>query len=299
MAALGKHSAILSLMPVGALIMAMMSFTLGASFAKRLFPVVGAQGATTLRLVLGALILAVVLRPWRTRLHAAAWPTVATYGVAMAGMNLLFYMALRTLPLGIAIAVEFTGPLAVAVLSSRRGVDFLWIACAIAGLLLLLPISKATPHLAPTGVAFALGAGVCWALYIVAGKKAGLEHGAVTTSLGMSIGAIAILPIGLAHAGAALLQPSILAAGLVVAILSSALPYSLEMVALRHLPAQTYGTLTSCEPAVGAMVGLFLLRETLAPLQCCAIALVIFASFGATMTAMRDRRKAGAAIATA
>jgi inner membrane transporter RhtA len=299
MTGLGKDRAVLSLLPVGALILSMMSFTLGASFAKRLFPLVGAQGATTLRLVLGAFILAVVLRPWRTRLNAVAWPTVAVYGLAMAGMNLLFYMALRTLPLGIAIALEFTGPLAVAVLSSRRPVDFLWIACAVAGLLLLLPLSKATPHLALTGVAFALGAGVCWALYIIAGKRAGLEHGAVTTSLGVSIGAIAILPIGLAHSGAALLQPSILAAGLVVALLSSALPYTLEMVALRHLPAQTYGTLISCEPAVGAMVGLLLLGERLAPLQCCAIGLVIFASFGATMTVIRDRRKAGAAIATA
>ena len=141
----------------------------------------------------------------------------------------------------------------------------------------------------------ALGAGVCWALYIIAGKRAGLEHGAVTTSLGMSIGAIAILPIGLAHAGATLLQPSVLAVGLVVALLSSALPYTLEMVALRHLPAKTYGTLTSCEPAVGAIVGFLLL----APLQCCAIGLVIFASLGATMTAIQDRRKPSAALATA
>jgi inner membrane transporter RhtA len=284
---------------VGALILAMISFTLGASFAKRLFPLVGAQGTTTLRLVLGALMLAVVRRPWRTRLSAAAWPAVAVYGLAMAGMNLLFYMALRTLPLGIAIALEFTGPLTVAVLSSRRGVDFLWIACAIAGLLLLIPLSKAAPRLDLAGMALALGAGVCWAVYIIAGKRAGLEHGAVTTSLGMSIGAIAILPIGLAHAGPALLQPSVLAAGLVVALLSSALPYTLEMVALRHLPAQTYGTLTSCEPAVGAIVGLLLLGEVLAPLQCCAIGLVIFASLGATMTAIQHRRKAGAALTTA
>jgi inner membrane transporter RhtA len=293
MAGLGK-GAELSLLPVGALLLAMMSFTLGASFAKHLFPLVGAQGATTLRLVLGALILAVVLRPWRTRLATIAWPIVLVYGLAMAGMNLLFYMALKTLPLGIAISLEFTGPLTVALISSRRGVDFLWIACAIVGLLLLLPLTKEAPHLDLAGVALALGAGVCWALYIVAGKRAGLEHGAVTTSFGMSIGAIAVLPIGLAHAGAALFHPSILVAGLVVALLSSALPYALEMVALRHLPAQTYGTLTSCEPAVGAMVGLFLLGETLALIQCVAIGLVIVASVGVTMTAMRARLNASA-----
>jgi len=286
-----------SLLPVGALLTAMLSFTLGACFAKRLFPLVGAQGATTLRLVLGALILAMILRPWRTQLSRVSWPAVLVYGLAMAAMNLFFYLALNTLPIGIAIALEFTGPLTVAVLSSRRTVDFLWITFAVLGLLLLLPLSRTAPHLDLRGIAFALGAGVCWALYIVAGKKAGLEHGAVATSLGMSVGAIAILPIGLAHAGAVLFQPAVLAGGVVVAVLSSALPYSLEMVALRHLPAQTYGTLTSGEPAVGAIVGLLLLGERLAPVQVCAIAMVITASLGATMTAMRDRRKASAALA--
>lgn len=298
MAKLGKGAG-LSLLPVGALILAMMSFALGASFAKRLFPLVGAEGATTLRLVLGALMLAVVLRPWRTPLATIIWPSVLIYGLAMAGMNLLFYMALRTLPLGIAISLEFTGPLIVAVISSRRGVDFLWIACAIVGLLLLLPLTRDAPHLDLAGVVLALGAGGCWALYIVAGKRAGQDHGAVTTSLGMSIGATAILPIGLTHAGAALFHPSILAIGLVVALLSAALPYTLEMVALCHLPAQTYGTLTSCEPAVGAMAGLLLLAETLTPIEYCAIGMIILASLGATMTEIRGRRKVSAALVTA
>lgn len=295
MAKLSK-GVVATLLPMGALLLAMLSFALGASFAKRLFPLVGAQGAATLRLVLGALMLVVVRRSWRIRLTPAAWPSLIVYGLAMAGMNLLFYMALRTLPLGVAISLEFTGPLTVAVISSRRGVDFVWIACAIVGLLLLLPLSSQAPHLDLGGLALALGAGVCWALYIVAGKRAGQAHGAVTTSLGMLIGAIAILPIGLAHAGVSLFHPGILATGLIVALLSSALPYTLEMVALQHLPAQTYGTLTSCDPALGALVGLLLLGERLAPIQCCAIGLIITASFGAVMTAMRGRLAASTAV---
>ncbi|MHB8285751.1 MAG: EamA family transporter [Caulobacteraceae bacterium] len=293
------RAARLSLLPVGALILAMTSLTLGASVAKRLYPLVGPEGATTLRLVLGALMLAAVLRPWRARLSAIAWPTVIVYGLAMGSMNLLFYSALKTLPLGIAISLEFTGPLAVAVASSRRGIDLLWIALAIAGLVLLLPLTRGAPRLDPGGVALALGAGVGWAVYIIAGKRAGQAHGVVTTSLGMIIGALAVLPIGLAHAGAALFSPTILVSGLAVAVLSGAVPYTLEMVALRHLPAQTYGTLTSCEPAVGALMGLLLLGERLAPVQCCAMAMVMAASMGATMTAMRDRRKASAALVAA
>lgn len=285
-----------SFLPAGSLVLAMISFTLGASFSKRLFPLVGPEGATALRLVIGAFVLALVFRPWRTRLSEVAWRAVTVYGLAMAGTNLFFYLAIRTLPLGVAIALEFTGPLTVAVLASRRSLDFLWILCAAVGLLLLLPLTKETPHLDLGGVGMALGAGVCWAIYIVAGKKAGLENGAVATSLGMSVGAVAILPIGLLHSGALLFQPGILATGLVVAILSSAIPYSLEMVALRRLPAQTYGTLASCEPAIGALAGLIFLGEALAPLQCCAIGIVITASVGATVTAMGARQTEGVGV---
>lgn len=281
------------LLPVAALVLAIFSFTSGASVAKQLFPIVGAEGTTALRLTIGALILIAVMRPWRVRFSGANWQAVVLYGLAMGGMNLLFYMSLRTVPLGIAIALEFTGPLAVATLSSRRMVDLLWIALAAAGLLLLLPLGK-TADLDPVGMMYALGAGACWALYILAGKKAGHDHGAMATALGMSVAALAILPIGVAHAGSALLQPSVLALALVVALLSSALPYTLEMLALRRLPAQTYGTLTSGEPAAGALVGFFLLGETLPMVQWCAIGLIVAASVGAAMTAIRGRRQADA-----
>jgi inner membrane transporter RhtA len=267
----------------------MLSFTSGASVAKQLFPVVGAEGTTALRLSIGALILLAVLRPWRVRLSATSWQSIVFYGLAMGGMNLLFYMSIQTLPLGIAIALEFTGPLSVAILSSRRKIDLLWVTLAAGGLLLLLPMSDSVANVDPTGALLALGAGGCWALYIIAGKRAGQEHGTLATSLGMAVAAFAVVPIGFAHAGTALFQPDVLLIGTVVAVLSSAFPYTLEMFALRHLPAQTYGTLTSGEPAAGAMVGLFLLGEALPLLQWCAIAMIVAASVGATMTAMRIR----------
>lgn len=277
------------LIPIGALIVAMLSFTSGASVAKQLFPIIGAQGTTALRLSIGALILIAVLRPWRVRLSTMSWRSIVFYGLAMGGMNLLFYMSIQTLPLGIAIALEFTGPLSVAILSSRRKIDLLWVALAAGGLLLLVPLGDSVAHIDPVGALLALGAGGCWALYIIAGKRAGQEHGTLATSLGMAVAAFAVFPIGFAHAGMALFQPDVLLIGTVVAVLSSAFPYTLEMFALRHLPAQTYGTLTSGEPAAGAMVGLFLLGEALPLLQWCAIAMIVAASVGATMTAMRNR----------
>ncbi|WP_144377523.1 threonine/homoserine exporter RhtA [Mesorhizobium amorphae] len=277
------------LVPVGALIVAMLSFTSGASLAKQLFPIVGAEGTTALRLSIGALILLAVLRPWRIRFSATSWRSIVFYGLAMGGMNLLFYMSIQTLPLGIAIALEFTGPLSVAILSSRRMIDLLWVVFAAGGLLLLLPLGNGVANVDPTGALLALGAGGCWALYIVAGKRAGQEHGTLATSLGMAVAAIAVAPIGFAHAGMILFQPDVLLIGTVVAVLSSAFPYTLEMFALRHLPAQTYGTLTSGEPAAGAMVGLLLLGEALPLLQWCAIAMIVAASVGATMTAMRNQ----------
>ncbi len=288
---LPRRAAISQTLPVCALLMAMISFTSGASLAKRLFPLVGAEGATTLRLVGGALLLLVVLRPWRQKLRLASMGPLVSYGLAMGAMNLLFYMALRTIPLGVAVALEFSGPLALTVFLSRAVLDLLWIGLASVGLLLLLPLAGGLHHVDPVGAAMALGAGVCWALYIVAGKRAGETHGVGATSIGMSIGAIAILPVGFVHSGANLLRPEVLLLGVAVAFLSSALPYTLEMVALRRLRIQTYGTLTSCEPAVGAVSGLILLNERLGIGQVLAIGLIVVAAIGATWSARVSRRE--------
>ena len=276
--------------PICAQLISMTSFMAGASFAKHLFPAIGAEGATTLRLTGGSLMLMLLLRPWRARTDIKHMRPVVFYGLAMGGMNLLFYMALGRIPLGIAVALEFVGPLVLTIVSSRTIVDLLWLALASAGLMLLLPLSTDVTIIDPVGAMMALAAGACWAIYILAGKKAGDQHGADAAAIGMAVGAIVVLPIGMIHSGAALLRPEVLGIGIVVAFLSSALPYSLEMFALRHLQVRTYGTLASCEPAIGALAGLLLLHETLTNWELAGMSLIIAAAAGATSTASRDRR---------
>jgi len=193
---------------------------------------------------------------------------------------------LQTVPRGSAVALEVTGPLAVARFGSRRALDFLWIALAVAGLLLLIPVGHAGQSLDLQGTTYALGAGVCWALYILFGQRAGAEHGIQGAALGVVVAALFVAPIGIVHAGSALLTPAVIPLALGVAVLSTALPYSLEMVALTRMPARTFGTLMSIEPAIGALSGLVFLGEVLSTTQWLAIGAIITASVGATL-AMR------------
>jgi len=269
--------------PVVLVIVAIVSIQLGAAIAKTLFPLIGPQGTTALRLAFSSVLMVVVLRPWRMRLDRAAWQTIMIYGVALGGMNLLFYMAIRTVPLGIAVALEFTGPLALAMLSSRQPIDFVWIALAVLGLFALLPLQGAR-DIDPSGAIYALGAGTCWAFYIFFGQKAGAGRGSEVVAAAVAIAAILVVPIGIAEAGATLLQPSLIVPGLAIAILSTALPYSLEMAAMTKLPAKTFGTLMSLQPAFGALSGLVFLGEYLSFRQWLAIGAIIIASIGATMT---------------
>ncbi|HGM5579422.1 TPA: threonine/homoserine exporter RhtA [Pseudomonas putida] len=277
-----------TLFPIGLLLIAIASIQSGASLAKSMFPVVGAQGTTTLRLIFASIIMLALLRPWRARFNASTLRSVIIYGLALGGMNFLFYMSLRTVPLGIAVALEFTGPLAVAIFASRRALDFVWIALAIVGLLLLIPTGQTGASLDLTGAAYALGAGVCWALYILYGQRAGAENGIQTAALGVLIAALFVAPIGIAHAGSALLTPALIPVALAVAILSTALPYSLEMVALTRMPARTFGTLMSIEPAFGALSGLLFLGEVLSLTQWLAILAIITASVGATLSMRKE-----------
>lgn len=275
------------LLAVTVLLISMVSYQCGAALAKQLFPLVGAQGATAFRLGLGALILLLIRRPWRSSRSGRDWRTIWGYGVSMGVMNLVFYLSLRTIPLGIAVALEFTGPLALALFGSRRLLDFVWIALVVAGLVLLLPLGGHMQALDPIGVMYALIAGVGWALYIVLGQKAGAAYGADAVTLGTSIAALVAIPFGVAHAGAALLSPAVIPMAFGVAILSSALPYSLEMMALTRLPSRTFGILLSIEPAIAAMAGVIFLGEHLSVLQWLAIGAIIVAAAGTALSVRR------------
>ena len=270
--------------PIAVLIIAMLCFQVGAAMAKGLFPAVGAAGATTLRLALASIMLLAAWRPWRMRLRPREIRVIVFYGLAMGWMNFFFYLSLRSIPLGIAVALEFTGPLGLAMVASRRAIDFLWILMAALGLLALLPLGQESRGLDVLGVGCGLAAGLCWALYIFYGRKAGAAHGGQTTALGMVIGAIVIAPIGATTSGWQLFSPAILPTALGVALVSSALPYSLEMLAMPRLPTRTVGVLMSLDPALGAVSGLCFLGESLSWIQWAAIASIMAASAGSAAT---------------
>ena len=277
-------------LPVIVILIAMLSIQSGASLAKSLFPVVGAPGVTALRIALGTLILVVIFKPWRLRFQKEQRLPLLFYGLSLGAMNYLFYLSIQTVPLGIAVALEFTGPLAVALFSSRRPVDFVWVVLAVLGLWFLLPLGQDVSHVDLTGAALALGAGACWAVYILTGQRAGEEHGPATVALGSLIAAIVFVPLGMAQATESIWQWSILPVGLAVAVLSTALPYSLEMIALTRLPTRIFGTLMSMEPALAAMSGMVFLGETLTFTQTLALCSIIAASMGSTLTLRRESK---------
>ncbi len=263
----------------------------GTSLAKGLFPFVGAEGTTTYRLVFSTLLLMAFWRPWRRAWTWADVPILVLFGATLGLMNLLFYNAIKTVPFGLAIAVEFTGPLAVALWSSKKPLDFVWIVLAVAGMGLILPLGNASgadmqaAAIDPMGIAYALGAGACWAVYIVVGQRVADRIGAFATPMGMLVAALLVTPVGISVAGSSLLNPEWMLAGLGIALLSSAIPYSLEMYSLKHLPKQTFSILLSLEPAVGALAGWLVLSEQLSTQQLGAIGLIMAASMGSAMTA--------------
>ncbi|MFU0911681.1 threonine/homoserine exporter RhtA [Kluyvera intermedia] len=279
-----------SWLPILVILISMISIQSGASLAKSLFPLIGAPGVTALRLALGTLILVVVFKPWRLRFAKEQRLPLLFYGLSLGAMNYLFYLSLQRIPLGIAVALEFTGPLAVALFSSRRPVDFIWVILAITGLWFLLPLGQDVAHVDLTGALLALGAGAGWAVYILSGRRAGEEHGPATVAMGSLIAAIVFVPLGAFQATDALWHWSLLPIGLAIAILSTALPYSLEMIALTRLPTRTFGTLMSMEPALAALSGMVFLGEMLTFNQTLALGAIIMASMGSTLT-MRQETK--------
>ncbi|HEX7872677.1 MAG TPA: DMT family transporter [Sphingobium sp.] len=280
-------------LPYVALWASITSFCVGTSYGKQLFPAVGAPGAIAYRVGFSALILLALFRPWRAPLTRADLFATMRYGAALGLMNFSFYMALRTIPLGLAIAIEFLGPLTVSLLHARRPGHFAMVGLAVAGLALLLPLGGSHHALDPVGVAFALCAGLCWGLYIVFGKQSAHLPGGQGVALGMATAGLIVVPIGVIDAGAALLSPSLILIGLATAVLSSAIPYSLEMVALKRIPENRFGVLMSVEPAVGAIAGAALLGERLAAVQWLAVALVVAASVGSVLLAEKPGDGAG------
>jgi inner membrane transporter RhtA len=258
------------------------SVQVGATVARQLFPFLGPTGTVFVRVGFGALILLAIARPGLRRLSAAQWREVVPFGLIIAAMNLCFYQSIARIPLGIAVTIEFLGPLAVAVAGSRKALDFAWAGMAGAGVAMLSLTGGSVTLL---GVLFALGAAVGWATYIVLGQRVGrLVAGPDGLALALTVGGIALAPFGIAAAGARLLDLRNLAIGLVVAILSSAIPFSLEFAALRRLSRQLFGILMSLEPAMGAAAGFVVLGQRLSIRDLAAIALVTVASAGATLT---------------
>jgi inner membrane transporter RhtA len=275
-------------LPLLALAASLASQNLGAAIAKSLFPVVGVEGMTALRIGLSALMLLAFWRPWRAPLARGDLVNVAIYGAVLGSMNLCIYEAFGRIPIGIATAIETIGPLAVVLAASRRPLDVAWVVLALVGLALLLPLGTERP-LDPLGLLFAAGAAASWAMYIVFGKRVSTLARGQAVSLGMLAAALLAVPLGVARSGPAMLVPATLLAGLGVAVLSSAVPYSLEMAALRRLPRQVFGILVSATPAFGAACGALVLGERLSALQWLAIACIIGASAGGAAAGREDR----------
>jgi inner membrane transporter RhtA len=290
-----------SLPPASLLIFGMITVQLGAALAKNLFGALGPAGIVFLRISFAALALLAMWRPWRALgrrgataaasgaarspgARRSAYLAVVLFGLVLGLMNFTFYSAIARIPLGVAVTVEFVGPLGVAVAGSRRALDVLWVVLAAGGIVLLAPLGAlgATP-LDTVGLLLALGAGFLWAMYILLTARVGRAFsGGASLSIAMAIGAVLLLPIGVAQAGGALLDPSLLLLGAGVALLSSVIPYSLELVALRRMSTSAFGVFMSLEPAIATLVGWLVLREALELRTILALILVTTAAIGAT-----------------
>jgi inner membrane transporter RhtA len=256
----------------------------GAALAVSIFPRTGPLGIVTLRLVFAALVLLIAFRPSVRGRTRGDWLTVAGFGVVLGSMNVLFYLALERLPLGATVTLEYLGPLILSVVIARRASAWLWAVLALAGVVLLS--RGGFDHLDPLGIVLALGAGTCWVGYILLSVRTGQRFGRLDgLAIAMAVAALAALPLGAVTAGTVLLDPGVLLIGLGVALLSSAIPYGLEMLALRRLPAATFSILLSLAPAIAAVAGLVILQQPLTVLDAVAILLVVVASMGAVRSA--------------
>lgn len=269
--------------PTGLVLAGVVSVQVGAAIAKGLFDTLGPGGIVFLRIAFAALLLLLIWRPNLRGYAPQSYLTAALFGLALAGMNYSIYLAFERIPLGVAVTLEFVGPLTVAVVGSRRLLDLVWVALAGVGILLLAPLGAFGTDLDPVGVLFALLAGSLWAAYIVLSARTGRAFpGMAGLVIAMCVGTVVLAPVGVSAAGTTLLEPGPLLAGFGVAVLSSAIPYTLELQALRRLPARVFGVLMSLEPAAAALVGFLILGEALGPRAIAAIVLVSLAAAGAS-----------------
>ena len=268
----------------------------GASLAVLLFPQVGPLGMVMLRLVFSAAILLLIARP-RLRGHSRPdWTAVALFGLVLALMNALFYLALERLPLGVTVTIEVLGPLVLSIVASRRASAWLWALLALAGVIALG--GGGWDRLDPLGVLFALGAAASWAFYILASARVGRAFPRLDgLALAMAVGAIVSLPFGIADAGPALLRLDLVALGAAVAVLSSTIPYAFELIALRRLPAAVFAILMSLAPATAALAGFIFLGQHMTVLEVLGIGLVIAASMGAVRSSARAAKEAAEPVA--
>jgi inner membrane transporter RhtA len=275
---------------VGFVLAALVSQEVGASIAVLLFPQAGPAGMVTLRLFFSAVILLAVARPKLRGIDGRGWMLLVAFAIALTLMNTLFYQAISRIALGPAVTIEVLGPLVLSVVVARRASAWLWAVLAFAGVAVLG--AGGFGSMDPVGVGFALGAAIAWAFYILATARVGQRfRGLDGLAIGMAIGAVMSLPLGIADAGATLLEPHILGLGAAVALLSSAIPYGLELTALRRMSASAFSVLMSCAPAIATAAGAVLLGQLIGPVQGIGIALVMVASVGAVLAAGRAQRE--------
>ncbi len=278
-----------SVSAVPAVLLSMVSVQSGASIAKRLFPVLGASGTSTIRIGLSAIILFIINKPKLFSFSRQQWLYACAYGLFLGAMNLLFYMGIKRIPLGLGVTVEFIGPLTLALLGSRKFQDLIWVLLACTGILLIVPWNS--NGIDPIGLLFTLAAGTCWALYIVMGGKISkLMSNGDAVSVGMCVATLFILPFGVFSGELAGLSWKYFFMGLGVAVFSSAIPFTLDFIGLKHLPAKTFSILMSLHPAFAALFGLIFLQEYLSLAQWLSIACVITASIGSTLSAHRHHK---------
>ena len=275
-----------NLPPVPAVLLAIISVQCGAAIAKTLFPAIGAAGTASIRIGISALILLIAYRPNLKEITREQWKIVIPYGLSLGAMNLIFYLAIERIQIGLAVTLEFIGPLLVAIIGSKRWVDYCWVLLAAAGIILIAPWSN--DRIDPLGVLFALIAGGLWAAYIVLGGKISkIMNGGQAVSTGMLFAALLILPFGFYENGLANLTPKLFGMGVALALLSSAIPFTLEMKALGQLPPRTFSILMSLEPAAASICAFIFLQESLSFYEILAVICVVVASAGSTLTAKK------------